>query len=63
MDSLIVPCGITDKGVTSLQKELGYELNFEEVKMKLLLHLQTIFNFGIITADNELLPWPSTINS
>lgn len=61
--NMIVPCGITDKGVTSLQRELGYELNFEEVKMKLLLHLQTIFNFGIITADNELLPWPSTINS
>jgi lipoyl(octanoyl) transferase len=61
--NMIVPCGITDKGVTSLQQELGYELNFEEVKLKLLLHLQTIFNFGIITADNELLPWPSTINS
>lgn len=61
--NMIVPCGITDKGVTSLQKELGVELNMEEVKMKLLLHLQTIFNFGIITADNELLPWPSTINS
>jgi lipoyl(octanoyl) transferase len=61
--NMIVPCGITDKGVTSLQKELGVELNMEEVKMKLLLHLQTIFNFGIITADNYLLPWPSTINS
>lgn len=28
----INPCGFTDKGVTSLQKELGKEIDFEEVK-------------------------------
>jgi len=28
----INPCGFTDKGVTSLQKELGREVNLEEVK-------------------------------
>jgi lipoyl(octanoyl) transferase len=28
----IVPCGITDKGVTSLQKELGVKMDFQEVK-------------------------------
>lgn len=27
----IVPCGITDKDVTSMQKELGKEIDFEEV--------------------------------
>ncbi len=27
----IIPCGITDKGVTSIQKELGREVLFEEV--------------------------------
>ncbi|GIV44653.1 MAG: hypothetical protein KatS3mg035_1776 [Bacteroidia bacterium] len=26
----IIPCGITDKGVTSIQKELGREVLFEE---------------------------------
>lgn len=28
----IVPCGIVDKQVTSLSKELGYTVNFEEVE-------------------------------
>jgi lipoyl(octanoyl) transferase len=27
----IVPCGIDDKAVTSMQKELGFALNFQEV--------------------------------
>ncbi|MDP5172448.1 MAG: lipoyl(octanoyl) transferase LipB [Bacteroidia bacterium] len=31
----IVPCGIADKGVTSLQKELGHQVSMEEVKKKL----------------------------
>jgi lipoyl(octanoyl) transferase len=30
--SYIVPCGIPDKGVTSLQKELGREVSMEEVR-------------------------------
>lgn len=30
--SYIVPCGIHDKGVTSLQAELGREVDFEELK-------------------------------
>lgn len=33
--SYINPCGFMDKGVTSLQKELGYELSMDEVKEKL----------------------------
>lgn len=31
----INPCGFVDKGVTSLQKELGRELNMEELKLEL----------------------------
>lgn len=31
----INPCGITDKGVTSLQKELGFEQDIEAVKIRL----------------------------
>lgn len=31
----INPCGFTDKGVTSLQKETGREMDFEEVKLQL----------------------------
>ncbi len=33
--SYINPCGFTDKGVTSLQQELGRELPLDEVKAKL----------------------------
>lgn len=33
----INPCGYTDKGVTSIEKELGKKINIEEVK-KLLIH-------------------------
>jgi lipoyl(octanoyl) transferase len=28
----IIPCGITDKGVTSMQKELGHVVNIQEVE-------------------------------
>lgn len=42
----IVPCGITDKAVTSIQKELGREIDMNEVKEKLKKHLATIFEFN-----------------
>lgn len=31
----INPCGFTDKGVTSIEKELGYEVSLDEVKQRL----------------------------
>jgi lipoyl(octanoyl) transferase len=34
--NLINPCGFTDKGVTSLEKELGHTVEFQDVKAKLL---------------------------
>ena len=44
----IVPCGIQDKAVTSLQKELGYELDISEVEEKLKKHLASIFEMELI---------------
>jgi lipoyl(octanoyl) transferase len=44
----IVPCGITDKGVTSLSKELGREVDINEVKSKVLFHMQTLFEFEVV---------------
>ncbi len=44
----IVPCGIEDKAVTSLQKELGRPVNIEEVKSKFMLHLSTLFAYEYI---------------
>ena len=40
----INPCGFVNKGVTSMQKELGHELNMQEVKLILQNNLLRIFN-------------------
>ena len=39
----INPCGFSDKGVTSMKNELGYELNKEEVKSVLLKNIEKEF--------------------
>ena len=44
----IIPCGITDKSVTSLQRELGEKMNMEEVKSKVKSHLIDLFDMEII---------------
>ena len=43
----IVPCGITDKTVTSLSKELGREMDMDEVKRILLQELAEVFQFEL----------------
>lgn len=40
----IIPCGIINKQVTSLEKELGYKANMNEVKEKLKKSFEDIFN-------------------
>ena len=45
----IIPCGIVDKSVTSMQKELGKEVDMEEVKQKLKGHLKKLFDFQFVT--------------
>lgn len=40
----IIPCGIQNKQVTSLQQELGYFVPVDEVKEKLKMHFITVFN-------------------
>jgi len=44
----IVPCGIQGKTVTSLEKELGHKVNYEEVKEKIKKHFQLIFDCELI---------------
>ncbi|HTA27284.1 MAG TPA: lipoyl(octanoyl) transferase LipB [Bacteroidia bacterium] len=41
--SLIIPCGITDKAVTSMSKELKTIPDMEEVKSRLKVHLAEVF--------------------
>ena len=43
----IVPCGIDDKAVTSMEAELGEKINMEAVKLKLIAHLAELFNMEI----------------
>jgi len=42
--NFIIPCGIQDKQVTSLQKELGREVDFEEAKQKVKQNFEKVFN-------------------
>ncbi len=51
--SNIVPCGISDKKVTSLAQELGREIPLAEVEEKLLMHLAHLFDAAIVTATHE----------
>ncbi|MEI6755251.1 MAG: lipoyl(octanoyl) transferase LipB [Paludibacter sp.] len=40
----INPCGFVDKGVTSMEKELGSKIDFEEMKIKLRSQIELIFS-------------------
>jgi lipoyl(octanoyl) transferase len=41
----IIPCGIDDKDVTSMERELGRKVDMDEVKAKLKIHLAELFEF------------------
>jgi len=45
---LIVPCGIEDKAVTSMENELGKKQDIEEVKAILRNHLTELFAWDLI---------------
>ena len=53
--SHIVPCGISEKGVTSLSHELGAVVNEIEVKEAVLGHLSNLFEFEIIRVPRETI--------
>ncbi len=44
----INPCGFVDKGVTSIEKELGNAQDFEVVKQNLKEHLKKVFNLNFL---------------
>ncbi len=46
--NVIIPCGITDKAVTSLEKELGKKIPMEEVKALVKKHFATVFDCTLI---------------
>lgn len=43
----IVPCGIDDKAVTSMQQELGHEVDIDKVKQILTRHISVLFGMEI----------------
>ncbi|NLN33968.1 MAG: lipoyl(octanoyl) transferase LipB [Flavobacteriaceae bacterium] len=43
----IIPCGIQDKAVTSLERELGREIPIEEVKEKVIAYFAEVFEAKI----------------
>ena len=45
--SNIIPCGISDRSVTSMEKELGRTIDLSEVKMSLCTHIATLFECEI----------------
>ena len=51
--SHIIPCGIEDKEVTSMQRELGREIDINEVSQVLLNHLAKLFDFTAKSQDHE----------
>lgn len=51
----IIPCGIRDKGVTSMEKELGFAPDFAEVKSLLAIELASVFNVEIIADSEEFI--------
>ena len=44
----IIPCGISDKAVTSLEKEIGHPQNLAHVEQRLLMNLATLFEMAIV---------------
>ena len=47
----IIPCGIQNKQVTSIERELGRKVNLDEVKEKLKTNFEKVFNCQLLTAD------------
>ena len=48
--NLIIPCGIQNKQVTSLKKELGKELDFEEAKEKVKRNFERVFDVNLVSS-------------
>ena len=53
----IVPCGIQNKQVTSIEKELGYKVELQEVKEKIKENFEKVFNVKFLGVE-----MPQSIN-
>lgn len=46
--NFIIPCGIQHKQVTSIEKELGYKVDFEEAKEKVKRNFEKVFDVQLV---------------
>ena len=53
---LIVPCGISDRGVTSLSRLLGREVELDEVMTCLVRRMAQVFDRGIVPLASSFRP-------
>ena len=51
----IVPCGIQNKQVTSLEKELGHPLDLKDVEAKICLHIEEVFGCSLCPENAPLI--------
>lgn len=50
----IIPCGIEDKAVTSLEKELGRDIDRQEVMEQLTIHMAAVFSAELQLTTNQV---------
>jgi len=48
----IIPCGIQNKQVTSLEKELGRKIDFEEAKEKVKRNFEKVFDVELVSRES-----------
>lgn len=48
----IIPCGIKDKAVTSIEKEIGQKISMNDLKEKFVKHFVEVFNYTEIKKNN-----------
>jgi len=51
----IHPCGLTDIGVTSMERELSKKISMSPVRKAVMHHLETVFGFNLVGIDDKNL--------